>query len=165
MVSNLITCNGKPLIHINTVFTYINVQDLKSRDILTDKKFEEELYKSIKEKGILDPLLVWFLTGVPNGPKSGYLVRVGSSRLHICKEYPELGIKKMPCFVLNYQGTFKPTARNKGYNLPLAEGELINSKEGALLHCYNKDIQLRFSEKGWLVYAVAMKFLKNLEKY
>ena len=165
MVTNSITCNGKPLVHVNTVFNYVNVKDLKGRDILNDKRFEKELYQSIKEKGILDPLLVWFLTYVPKGPKSGYLVRVGSSRLQICKKYSELGIQKIPCFVLNYKGTFKPTARNKGYNVPLAEGELINSKEKALFYCYNKDIQLRFSEKGWLTFAIANKFLKNLKKY
>jgi len=165
MVNNSITCNRKPLIHVNTVFNYINVKDLKSRDVLTNKKFEEKLYLSIKEKGILDPLLVWFLTGVPKGPKSGYLVRVGSSRLHVCKEYSELGIQKVPCFVLNFKGTFKPNTRNKGYIVPLTEGELMDSKEKVLYHCYNKDIQLRFSEKGWLVFAIADKFLKNIKKY
>jgi len=165
--ANLITCNRVPLKHINTVFTSVLVKELRGRCSIpeVESDFRKKLYASIKEKGVLDPLLVWFLTGIPIGPKSGFLVRVGSSRLQICNESPELEIKELPCFVLNYQGNYKPSSRNKGFFQPLVEGELINSKEKALSYCHNKEIVLRFSTGGWLTYAVANKFEKIHESY
>jgi len=165
--ANLITCNKVPLKHLNTVFTKVSVKELRGRCSIPpiESEFRTKLYESLKEKGILDPLLVWFLTGIPIGPKSGFLVRVGSSRLQLCNEHPELGITEAPCFVLNYKGNYKSSARNKGFFEPPIEGEFINSKEKALRHCHNKEIVLRFSTEGWLTYAVADKFEKNHNKY
>lgn len=165
--ANLITCNRVPLKHINTVFKNVPIKELRGRSVIpkVETDFRKKLYDSIQEKGILDPLLVWFLTGIPIGPKSGYLVRVGSSRLQLCNEHPELEITELPCFVLNYKGNYKPSSRNKGYFQPSVEGELITSKEKALSYCHNKDIVLRFSTEGWLTYAVADKFEKHHNKY
>ena len=167
MVENKITCNKIPLNHINTVFTYVPIEKLRGRCVIprSEEKFKKELYKSIESKGVLEPLLVWFLTNVPVGPKSGFLVRVGSSRLQICKEFSNLNIKKLSCFVLNFVGTYKSTQRNKGFFEPIVEGELMNSPEKVLTHCYNKNVKLRFSEKGWLVSVIMGEFLKSKEMY
>jgi len=161
---NLITVNRMPVKHVNTVFSKVPIDQLKGRNRIDDDRFEKKLYESIKDKGILDPLLVWFLTGVPRGPKSGFLIRVGSSRLQVCKEYPDLGIKELPCFVLNYKGTYKPTKKNKGFFNPVVEGEFMDNREKALGYCHNKNMLLRFSDGGWLVFAVA-DFMKDHRNY
>lgn len=165
MGENAITCNRVPLVHVNTVFSKVSLKLLKGRDFVKEGKFKTELYNSIKQRGVLDPLLVWYLTKVPSGPKCGFLVRVGSSRVQICKEFEDIGLQELPCFVLNYQGRFKATKRNKGFSNPLVEGDLIDSREKALMYCFNKNIELRFSPKGWLVFAVSKNFLKIKDKY
>lgn len=164
---NMITCDGVHLKHINTVFTYVSINRLKNRCIIpeVEEGFKKKLYESIRRKGVKDPLLVWFLTGVVQGSKSGFMVRVGSSRLQICIEYPELGIDSLPCFVLNYQGNYESKQNAPGFFEPLVEGELMDNRFKVLEHCGNKYIKLSFSDEGWLIYAIADKFLRNIEVY
>jgi len=167
LTENMITCDGVHLKHINTVFTYVSINKLKLRDIIPkgENEFKKSLYESIKRNSIKDPLLVWFLTGVAQGPKSGFMVRVGSSRLQICNEHPELGIENLPCFVLNYQGDYKSKLNLSGFYEPLVQGELMDSRFKVLKHCGNKHITLRFSEEGWLVFAFADNFLEHTKVY
>jgi len=119
------------------------------------------LYPSVKEKGIVDPLLLQYFTNVPEA-FSGFRCILGNNRLTLLKEYPDLDIQELPCFVINIKG------EGGGFSEPIIEGELIDSEDKALQHYKytgvyqkhgRKGLTFSFNEDSWLIDVFIRKFL------
>ncbi len=162
---------------INTVFTQISTALIPANAMKQDYyvhgtsmwracgrrvRFRKNiLYPSIKEKGIVDPLLLQFITNVPE-KVGGFRCVIGNNRLTLLKEYPNLNIEKLPCFVINIKG------EGGDFQESMIEGELIDSKEKALEHYKYTDTYLKhgrntltfgFNEDGWLIDVRIRRFL------
>jgi len=126
---------------VNTVFRFVTVDSfsvstissknytpgkLRHRVARKRERFRRNyLYPSIKKGGILDPLVVQFITNVPKD-LGGFAVLLGNNRLRVIKESEDLDIEEVPCFVVNISG------KGGDFKEPFLEGELINSEERAM---------------------------------
>jgi hypothetical protein len=162
---------------VNTVFAMIRTEDIPANAMKQDYyvqgtsmwracgrrvRFRKNiLYPSVKEKGIVDPLLLQYITNVPE-KLSGFRCFIGNNRLTLLKEYPELNIEELPCFVINIKG------EGGDFEEPIIEGELINTEEKALEYYKYTDTYLKhgrkllnfaFNEDGWLIDVKIRRFL------
>jgi len=103
---------------INSVYTHLLVEDLQSL-IKPKEEFSKQIKNSILNCGINDPFVVHFVTNVPINYKNGFFVKTGNNRIEICKK---VGIKKVPCIVVNLSGNYN------GFNREYIKGEILETK-------------------------------------
>jgi len=132
--------NGQSLEVVNTVFANICRKDIPV-DLMTENEYQKDsknwrsarrrfifrkdyLYPSMKRSGIVDPLIIQFITNVSKD-LGGFRCLIGNNRLTAMEEYSDIAADLLPCFVINIKG-------NGGdFQEPLILGEVIDSEEKA----------------------------------
>ena len=135
---------------INTIFTKLRfdkIEYITRPEFVngTEKEFHSELKKSIKIKGLLDPL---FLKNTAGKLK----VIVGNNRMVICKE---LDIKIIPCIITQIGN---PKFFLKGR-------ELKTDKEIKQFFLLPEEVEIRRTKQGWIDQINIKKFLTIRNKY
>ena len=126
---------------LNTVFAKVAVSEFpvsaisnnhydsgtkRYRTALRRNKFRREiLYPSMKAGGVLDPLIVQYVTNVPK-EVGGFICVIGNNRLRVIREFEDLNIKEVPCFVVNLVG------EGGDFGKEPIKGRVIDSDEVAL---------------------------------
>jgi hypothetical protein len=142
---------------VNTVFKVLPVNNFaventpldkhpfgskRSRVIYKRARFRNKiLYPSIKKEGIIDPLVVQYVINVPEN-LGGWFCWIGNNRLRVIKEYPDLKIEEIPCFVINISGIKDNGERpieGKLINKPAEAKEYYGGKPQYLMFQMNKD--------------------------
>jgi len=145
--------NGKSLEVINTVFANVCRKDIPV-DLMTKDEYQKDgknwrsarrrfifrrdyLYPSMKKSGIVDPLIIQFITNVPK-ELGGFRCLIGNNRLTAMEEYSDIAVDVLPCFVINIRGN------GTDFQEPLIQGEVIDSEEKARNYYNGKITYIRY---------------------
>jgi len=145
--------NGQSLEVVNTVFANVNRKnipvDLMSIDDYgkggknwrsARRRFvfrRDYLYPSMKKNGIVDPLIIQFITNVPK-ILGGFRCLIGNNRLTAMEEYSDIAVDLLPCFVINIKGS------GGDFEESLISGEIIDTEEKARKYYNGKISYIRY---------------------